>query len=145
MSPTRPRAAGGTVIAAAVVGATALTTAVVVPESMSTTGPVLCPFRLVTGLPCPGCGLTRSWVAIGHGDLHSAFAYNAFGPLSMAFVASLVVLVAIVAVTAPRRLSRVESILRHPVVWAVAGLWLAYGIARGIDAVAHTGWFPPVS
>lgn len=145
MSSTRPAAAGGTVVAAAVVGATALTTAVVVPESMSTNGPVLCPFRLVTGLPCPGCGLTRSWVAIGHGDLHGAFAYNAFGPLSMAFVASLVVLVAAVALTVPRRLSRVESILRHPVVWTVAGLWVAYGIARGIDAVANTGWFPPVS
>ncbi|GAA1461491.1 DUF2752 domain-containing protein [Williamsia maris] len=145
MSSTRPATAGGTVVAAAVVGATALTTAVVVPESMSTNGPVLCPFRLVTGLPCPGCGLTRSWVAIGHGDLHGAFAYNAFGPLSMAFVASMVVLVAAVALTVPRRLSRIESILRHPVVWTVAGLWVAYGIARGIDAVANTGWFPPVS
>ena len=132
-------------IAAAVVGATALTTAVVMPESMSTDGPVLCPFRLATGLPCPGCGLTRSWVALGHADLHAAFAYNAFGPLSMAFVASLVVLVAVVAVTGPRRLSRIESIVRHPVVLTVAGLWAAYGIARGIDAVANTGWFPPVS
>ncbi len=145
MSPGRPAGTGRTVIAAAVVGAAALATAGFVPESMSTTGPVLCPFRLITGLPCPGCGLSRSWVAVGHGDIHQAFAYNAFGPISMAFVASLVTVVLVLTVVARHRLARVESVFRHRVVWAIAGLWVAYGTARGIDAVANTGWFPPVS
>jgi len=47
-------------------------------------GPVLCPFRRLTGLPCPGCGMTRSFVAVAHGDIGSAFAYNRLGPLLMA-------------------------------------------------------------
>ncbi|MCX5684342.1 MAG: DUF2752 domain-containing protein, partial [Planctomycetota bacterium] len=30
-------------------------------------GPVLCPLRLVTGIPCPACGLTRSFCALASG------------------------------------------------------------------------------
>lgn len=31
--------------------------------------------------PCPGCGLTTSWTSILHGDWHTAFTANAFGPI----------------------------------------------------------------
>jgi uncharacterized protein DUF2752 len=41
--------------------------------------PVLCPFRLVLGLPCPFCGLTHSLLAVGQGDLAHAFALNPLG------------------------------------------------------------------
>lgn len=50
----------------------------------SQTGPVLCPFRLLTGLPCPGCGLTRSFCAIAQGRWGDAFADHLFGPALMA-------------------------------------------------------------
>ena len=43
-------------------------------------GPVVCAFRALTGLPCPGCGLTRSFVATAHGELQEAFAFHLFGP-----------------------------------------------------------------
>lgn len=43
-------------------------------------GPVLCPFRLVTGLPCPGCGLTRSFCAMSRGQFLAAFGFHLFGP-----------------------------------------------------------------
>ena len=46
-------------------------------------GPVLCPFRFLTGVPCPGCGLTRSFCALTHGDVTSAFAFHLFGPILM--------------------------------------------------------------
>jgi hypothetical protein len=32
----------------------------------------LCMFRQLTGLPCPGCGLTRSMIVLAHGDLATA-------------------------------------------------------------------------
>lgn len=41
----------------------------------------VCGFKNLTGLPCPGCGLTHSFCALGKGDLPSAFAFNALGPL----------------------------------------------------------------
>lgn len=43
-------------------------------------GVVLCAFRGVTGLPCPGCGLTRSFCAMGKGELARAFEFHALGP-----------------------------------------------------------------
>lgn len=35
-----------------------------------------CPFHSVTGLPCPGCGMTRAWLSLLRGDLTSAFRYH---------------------------------------------------------------------
>ncbi len=40
---------------------------------------VLCPLRRLTGVPCPFCGMTRSVVAVGHGDLGASLALNPGG------------------------------------------------------------------
>ena len=40
----------------------------------------LCGFKMITGLPCPGCGLTHSFCSLGQGDISSAFSFNALGP-----------------------------------------------------------------
>ena len=47
-------------------------------------GFVVCPFRAVTGLPCPGCGMTRAFCAIGHGDFAGAFGFNVLAPFVFA-------------------------------------------------------------
>lgn len=41
-------------------------------------GIVICPFRRLTGLPCPACGITRAYICAFHLDFKSAFAYNPF-------------------------------------------------------------------
>ncbi len=38
----------------------------------------LCQFKLATGLPCPGCGLTRATILMAHGDFTRAWMYNPF-------------------------------------------------------------------
>ncbi len=35
-----------------------------------------CPVRLITGFSCPGCGLTRAWRSVFHGDLKQAFYWH---------------------------------------------------------------------
>lgn len=42
--------------------------------------PSACPFFLLTGLPCPGCGLTRAFVCLGHGRWHEAWHWHPLGP-----------------------------------------------------------------
>jgi hypothetical protein len=40
----------------------------------------VCLFKNLTGLPCPGCGLTHSFCSLAKGRVASAFAFNAIGP-----------------------------------------------------------------
>ena len=35
-----------------------------------------CVFRLMTGIPCPGCGMTRAWLAALRLDFAAAIAYH---------------------------------------------------------------------
>jgi hypothetical protein len=41
--------------------------------------PPLCTSRLLFGIECPGCGLTRSFVALASGDFAGAWHYNRVG------------------------------------------------------------------
>ena len=43
--------------------------------------PVLCPMRLVTGVWCPTCGMTRAVGWLAHGDLHESLRYHPLAPL----------------------------------------------------------------
>ncbi|MGH9196425.1 MAG: DUF2752 domain-containing protein, partial [Acidimicrobiia bacterium] len=42
--------------------------------------PLICPLRLITGVPCPFCGMTTGTVALMRGDLGAAVAANPFSP-----------------------------------------------------------------
>jgi hypothetical protein len=48
-----------------------------------------CPLYQMTGLACPGCGLTRGFHALFHGDVLTALDYNALVPLFALFFAYL--------------------------------------------------------
>ena len=53
----------------------------------------LCPLKMLSGFPCPGCGITKSLVFFYEGDIQKSLYYNIFGPLVIAFcVATIVVL-----------------------------------------------------
>jgi len=94
-----------------------------------------CLFRETVGVPCPACGMTRSWVWAVRGALPTAFTYNAAG-------ASLFLwLVGGGALGTLRLIRRKGDLLRVPIWWvtgaamiwflfAFAGLWAlrAYGI-----------------
>jgi hypothetical protein len=41
--------------------------------------PELCMMKRLTGLACPGCGLTRCFISLAHGDLASAWSHNPAG------------------------------------------------------------------
>ena len=43
--------------------------------------PSICLFYHLTGLPCPGCGLTRSFVCLGHGHFWESLHWHPLGPV----------------------------------------------------------------
>lgn len=46
----------------------------------------VCIFHEITGLYCPGCGITRSFVAIVNGEYYQAFRFNPYGCLVLPFL-----------------------------------------------------------
>ena len=39
-----------------------------------------CPFKMLTGFPCPGCGITKSVVYFYDGNLLKSIMFHLFGP-----------------------------------------------------------------
>lgn len=110
-------------------GVAALVAAFAISPDHIDDGPVICPFRRLTGLPCPGCGLTRSWVHLAHGQWGDALLANPFGLVTAAGVLALATLV----VRARLRGSQppdVDAFLLRPWVLAVLMVWLAFGASR---------------
>ena len=121
--------------AAAVVGATGLVGSLLLSADGIESGPVICPFRIATGLPCPGCGLTRSWVYLAHGRWTESLLAHPFGVVAAALV---VVLIATVVRARIRDQNPPElpRIVRRPwFVWLVA-MWVAFAAGRLAFAIA---------
>ncbi len=71
--------------------------------------PALCPFRRITGFPCPTCGATRALAALAAGHVGSAFAFN---PLATAAVLCLGGAGAVSALGRLMRLPRIRLVMR---------------------------------
>jgi hypothetical protein len=53
----------------------------------------LCPFKMVSGFPCPGCGITKSIIFFYQGEIYKSLSYHILGPLvPMASLAAILVL-----------------------------------------------------
>jgi hypothetical protein len=57
----------------------------VVP-GLGVTLPETCYFKLLCGVGCPGCGLTRCFICLAHGDVRNAWRFNPGGLLCFAIV-----------------------------------------------------------
>ncbi|MEI9955079.1 MAG: DUF2752 domain-containing protein [Ferruginibacter sp.] len=44
-----------------------------------------CPFKMLTGFPCPGCGITKSLVYFYGGDIYKSLSYHILGPFVIMF------------------------------------------------------------
>lgn len=49
--------------------------------------PALCTSKRLFNIDCPGCGMTRSFIALAHGDLAAAWSYNPAGLLLFVILA----------------------------------------------------------
>jgi hypothetical protein len=83
--------------------------------------PGTCTFKTYAGIDCPGCGLTRCFVSLAHGQIGRAWHYNPVGILFFAVVASQL----------PFRALQIWRRRRglHEVRLGWWGYWLMFGVA----------------
>ena len=98
-------------------------------HSFHTTFPS-CPFRLLTGQPCPLCGGTRSFAQMWQGDVVGAARYHPLGPalfvLTFAGAAALAALVLRGRAVRWRPARRAE----HRLYWAIGAVFLIAWLYR---------------
>lgn len=88
-----------------------------------------CVFHLVTGLKCPGCGVTRMCVALMHLDFANAYESN-----QMIFILSPVLLLIFLTCVAGyiRKGSWETNRIQNAVLYVCIALLIGFGIARNI-------------
>lgn len=86
-----------------------------------------CPFRLLTGLPCPGCGSLRAVNNLTHGDVTAALSSNAVTVVLLGAAVALW-LAWLVRSARQQRLMSSAAMARLAAVVGVA--YLVFGIAR---------------
>ena len=100
--------------------ALAIVLAWLVPARALASGPVLCPFRRATGLPCPACGLSRSWTAALTGHLAASVRFHPLGLPALALAGAY----------AARLDERAGGRVARSAWPALAAGWLAVWVAR---------------
>ncbi len=68
-----------------------------------------CAFRATTGVPCPGCGMTRSMGALARGRWHDAMHLHPFAPV---FGFAMLVMIGVTVLPEERRLRILDAIWR---------------------------------
>jgi hypothetical protein len=104
--------------------------------SPSDDGPTICPVALLTGVACPGCGMSRAIAWIFRGDLERSVGYHPLAPL--------VAMIGVIAVVwaLGRRLRgwrRPSTAVLNSGLVVLAALLMAVWIAR-----LASGTLPPV-
>lgn len=88
-------------------------------------GPVVCPFRAVTGLPCPTCGTVRAAGLILRGHVGEGFRTNPLGTAAMIVAAPLFLALWMANATRGWALRVDASARERSALWATGALVLA--------------------
>jgi hypothetical protein len=75
-------------------------------------------------MPCAGCGLTRAFVALGHGHVHAALDFNLLSPLLFAWMLSWWLLT-VMALVRHRPIPPMPIWLVRVAFFGLGGYWLA--------------------
>jgi len=110
--------------------AAVLVASAAIPYASLERAPVVCPLRAVTSLECPGCGLTRSFVATADGHLGVAYGHH---PLGTALLSLLAVMITtrVVFARSERTLFPDGPAASWPVRMVVFA-WVAWAVGRNL-------------
>ncbi len=99
----------------------------------------VCPLYSITGFACPGCGLTRGFHALFHGDVLTALDFNALIPVWAVIFGYVFVSLTLLAI-------RGKGLPMWPAwprfLWTFLIVMLVFGVLRNIPAYPFTILFP---
>lgn len=87
-----------------------------------------CPFLVLTGLKCPGCGSQRGLHALLHGDVPLAFHYNALMVLSL----PLIFLLLYAEACRTKRPAFYARVHRPVYIWIYFAAVIVWSVARNV-------------
>ncbi len=99
----------------------------------------VCPLLSLTGFACPGCGLTRGFHALFHGDITTALDYNALIPLFAVVLGFFFISMLLVAVRGrgfPKRAYSPKAL------WAFFALLMVFGVVRNLPFYPFSILYP---
>jgi hypothetical protein len=92
-----------------------------------------CPFRMLTGFTCPGCGSTRGLHRLLHGDVIAAFEFNPLMVLSLPFLLYALVRYTTAAVTGrPLQQNRLNA----------KYIWMLFAVIMSFWVIRNTRLYP---
>ena len=98
-----------------------------------------CPLLTLTGFACPGCGLTRGFHALFHGDIIPALDFNLMIPLWAVIFGYIFVALCIFAI---RGRWIPMWLIRPKFLWSSLIALLAFGVLRNIPSWPFTILYP---
>ena len=99
----------------------------------------VCPFYQATGLACPGCGLTRGFHALFHGDVLGALDYNALVPFYFFFFAYMGISMFLISIRG-RGLS--FGTFKPRLVYGFVVIFCVFGVVRNLPVYPFSVLFP---
>ncbi len=90
-----------------------------------------CAFLRVTGLPCPGCGLTRACMLLLKGVVQASIKFHAFAPIFVLFIAMLIACTLLPRTLTERYITKTEKLERQTgITIIILGGLILYWLAR---------------
>ncbi len=90
-----------------------------------------CPILSATGVPCPGCGLTRAVMQLLHGDVAASLQTHAFAPVALAALLLAILALVLPELTRAKLIGFIRGFETRNGLAAWGGLlWMLYWAAR---------------
>ena len=99
----------------------------------------ICPLFAMTGFACPGCGLTRAFHSLFHGDIVTALHFNALIPIWAVIFGFLFVSLIL---TATRGRGLPWRFIKPSMMLGMLFLMLTFGVLRNLPHYPFTLLFP---